>query len=154
MKLKILLLTMGLFLITSIAGAAGSSGTCSFAPSDGSRNSQHKTLTFTWVGDDATGSVPTTQCGMRIDGYIVRAVTDPGVAPTDNYNIVVRDDDSVDVMGGAWENRDSIEGEQVLGKIDGTPSAVRVDSKLTFTLTDQTNAGATGIAKLYIVQTP
>lgn len=71
-----------------------------------------KTVTFTWLSDDAAGTASETT--KPISGVILRAVTDPGAtAPDDNYDIVVNDADGVDVMAAALANRDTANTEQV-----------------------------------------
>lgn len=72
-----------------------------------------KTVTFTWLSDDAAGTASGTT--KPISGVILRAVTDPGeTAPTDDYDIVVNDANGVDVMAAALADRDTANTEQVI----------------------------------------
>jgi len=68
-----------------------------------------------WVSDSATGAVSGTS--KKITGTLLRAVTDPGAtAPTDDYDIVITDDLSVNVLGNCIDDlvdRDTATTEEV-----------------------------------------
>ena len=103
-----------------------------------------KHIYATWVSDsDGAASGTTT---YSYDGALLFFVTDPGAtAPTDNYDIVITDNNSVDVLAGAGANRDTSTTEYVLAADLGAVSS----SKLTFTVS---NAGESkeGIIHLYL----
>ena len=68
-----------------------------------------------WVSDSATGAVSGT-C-KKIVGTLIKAVTDPGAtAPTDNYDITISDELSVNVLGNCVDilvDRDTANTEEV-----------------------------------------
>ncbi len=107
-----------------------------------------KKITFAWVsgtaGEAGTATVTTTKA---YSGAIARLVTVPSgtAAPTDNYDIVVNDADSTDVLMGAGANRDEANTEQVL------KSSLGYVANDTLTLS-VTNAGTSkeGTVYLYI----
>lgn len=52
-----------------------------------------------WTSDDTTGAVTATT--RKIVGRLLKVVTDPGAtAPTANYDIVISDEESLDVLSG------------------------------------------------------
>ena len=52
-----------------------------------------------WTSDDSDGTVTATT--EKIVGVLLKVQTDPGVtAPSDNYDIVITDTESVDVLSG------------------------------------------------------
>lgn len=94
------------------------------------------------VGAAAVSSTTTN----AYNGEIIRLVTDPGAtAPTDDYDIVVNDGDTTDVLMGAGANRDTTNTEQVLASSLGCVA----NDTLTLLVT---NAGdsKTGTVYLYI----
>lgn len=71
---------------------AGSSMTFTYDETNGIRK-----IIADWVSDSATGAV--TGTSKKIVGELIRGVTDPGTpAPTDNYDIVITDEEGVDVL--------------------------------------------------------
>lgn len=55
----------------------------------------------TWTSDDATGAVSATT-SFNVYGYLIKGTTDPGTpAPTDNYDITLSDDYSVDLLASS-----------------------------------------------------
>ena len=68
-----------------------------------------------WTSDDATGAVSGTTA--KITGTLIKGVTDPGAtAPTDNYDIVITDEESVNVLGNCVDDlvdRDTANTEEV-----------------------------------------
>lgn len=68
-----------------------------------------------WTSDDTTGAVTGTT--GKIVGMLIKGVTDPGAtAPTDNYDIAITDEESVDVLAGCSAglgNRDTANTEEV-----------------------------------------
>lgn len=111
--------------------------------------------TFEWTADDANGSVPATQTSGEIYGFVTHAITNPGAtAPTDNYDIVISDEDGLDIFTTNLTNRDTANSEIAR---PGFPTASDyaerfVNSKLTFTLTGNSVNDAVGVCKLYVRQ--
>lgn len=110
-----------------------------------------------WVSDDATGAVSGTT--KKITGTLIKGVTDPGAtAPTDNYDIALTDEESVDVLAACQSdltNRDTANSEQVYFLVKdaaGTPLAQSlhpvVCDKLTVAVTNAGNS-KTGQLVLY-----
>lgn len=81
---------------------AGSSTTVTYdngdlGPNIGGYGSIRKVL-ISFVTDDTTGSVACTL--EKISGELIKIVTDPGgTAPTDNYDVVLTDEEGVDLSG-------------------------------------------------------
>ena len=104
-----------------------------------------KKLTWTWLCDasgDADG-----QTTEVYTGAIRRLVTNPddSDAPTDNYDIVVNDEDGNDVLMGAGANRDTANTEQVLASSLG----VVANDKLNLVVSNAGNAKK-GVVYLYL----
>ena len=74
-----------------------------------------KRLTFAWAcASDGTATGAT---GGTYSGKIVGLATVPstgGTQPDDNYDVVINDDNSVDVLFGAGDSRDETNAEYVL----------------------------------------
>lgn len=87
-----------------------------------------KKLIFAWTsGTGAEGGTVTKATTRPYDGKIVGISTVPsggGTAPTDNYDILLKDADGHDVLLGAGANRDTANTEHVaetsLGAVAGS----------------------------------
>ena len=104
-----------------------------------------KKIKIAWVASDAgAGSAVTTNA---YDGKCELLTTVPSgtAAPTDDYDITIKDADGVDVLAGAGLNRDTANTEQVVASSLGAVAG----SKLTFAVAAAGNAGA-GTCYLYI----
>ena len=112
-----------------------------------------------WTSDSATGAVTGTT--DKIVGALIKGVTDPGsVAPTDNYDIVITDEEGVDVLGscvaaGRLADRDTATSEEryfFVENADAAPLAMGVHpvvcDKLTIAVTNAGNS-KTGQLILY-----
>lgn len=111
-----------------------------------------------WVSDSATGAVSGTT--RKLTGRLVKAVTVPSgtAAPTDNYDIALTDEQSVDVLAGVLNgigNRDTANTEEVYffnkdgagtGLIAANPI---VSSTITVAITNAGNSKA-GTIYLYL----
>lgn len=100
-----------------------------------------KKIKFEWTtedgGDNAGKASKTTE--KTYTGQIVRLVTIPGAAPnapTDDYDIVINDEDETDVLMGAGANRDTADTEQVLASLLGYVA----NDKLTLNVSSAGNA--------------
>lgn len=109
-----------------------------------------KKVKFAWTsengGGDAGKASKTTVNAYT--GEIIRLVTIPGaggVAPTDDYDVTITDEDGTDVLIGAGANRDTANTEQVLASSLG---CVAYD-KLTLNIQNAGNAKQ-GTAIIYI----
>lgn len=98
-------------------------------------------LRLTWTSD-GSGNVNGTAT-PTLNGRVERVATNPSAtAPTDNYDIVLNDEDGVDIMAAALANRDTANTEQI------TPSAPpAIAGALTPIVT---NAGASKIGDIVI----
>jgi len=138
---------------------AGSSMT--FTYDDGAdggfiRSRVHRVIA-SWVSDDATGSV--SGATRKLAGRLVKAVTVPSgtAAPTDNYDIVLTDEQSLDVLTGVQStlaNRDQTATEQVYFLVldaAATPLAQSVHPIVCSTVTIAvTNAGNSKAGTIYL----
>jgi hypothetical protein len=104
-----------------------------------------KKVAFAWLSDGDGKATKTTD--FAYTGEILRLVTVPDavVAPDDNYNVVVNDEDGTDVLMGAGATRDTANTEQVLASSLGCVA----NDKLSLSIT---SAGAAnkGVVYLYI----
>ena len=81
-----------------------------------------KTVTWEWTSD-ASGDASGTDTKV-LNGIPLRFVTNPGsTAPTDDYDIVINDADSVDIASGGLGNRDTSTSEQFIPGGDADPGA-------------------------------
>ena len=108
------------------------------------RHGTVKKVKAVWVSAaNGTASGTTT---YAYSGEIIRLVTVPaaaGSAPTDDYDVVVNDEDSTDVLMGAGANRDTANTEQVLASSLGCVA----NDKLAFAIS---NAGDTKGGTVYV----
>jgi hypothetical protein len=115
-----------------------------------------------WVSDASDGTCVIVT--RKIVGELVRGVTDPGAtAPTDNYDIVITDEEGVDVLAacvaaGRLADRDTANSEQAyffVENVDASPLATSrhpvVCDKLTITVT---NAGNSKLGQLILYYRP
>jgi len=156
MKRIVLALVMLMFLCSSVyaAGTVAITGDTIYIKNAIAR----KVLTLTWVGDGAggtAGQVPTTTITANtyniVGWYLYSVETNPGTtAPTDNYDIVINDADGLDITGALIMNRDTANTELVLIGFAAHGYPI-VRSDLSFVLTGQSVASATGTAILTFV---
>ena len=101
-------------------------------------------ITVSWTSD---GSGDATQ-GVKIDGAIVRVVTNPGAtAPTANYDVTLVGPDGEDLAAGELADRHTSTTEQVF--LTNTPFHYSATEDVTVTIA---NAGASkvGTVVLYV----
>lgn len=92
-------------------------------------------LTFTCTADAADGSFPATDATTRIEGRLLKLVTNPGSpAPTDNYDVVLNDQHGADVLQGVGANRHTSNTQEVAIVYSGTGTHPSVDESDTLTL--------------------
>lgn len=117
-----------------------------------------RVYTYDWVSDVSGGNVnASVQTNLtRISGEILKVVTIPGSpAPTDNYDVVLTDEDGEDVLAGQGANRSSSTVQSFAPGVplkDGTTTSVGpmpVHSKLTLGVTNAGNSKA-GKVKVYV----
>jgi hypothetical protein len=107
-----------------------------------------------WVSHtDGTVNLPT---DIPVVGEILRVVFDPGgVAPTDDYDLVLNDEHGIDVLAGQGANHDTANSEHVCPGVplkDGTTVSVRpvaVAGLLTLVITNA-GSGKAGSVILYV----
>ena len=143
--MKKITLVVVMFLLAAIAGIALAVGTVSTTKAK--HGDKVVTYTMSWVGDASTGLVPETASPV-FNGWIFMVVTNPGSAPTDNYDVTLTDAAGVDIMGGALANRDTANTEQVVPTIGGDRRFVQ--GGVTLLVTGTTAAGATGDVIIYV----
>lgn len=98
-----------------------------------------KKIRFDWTSDAAGAAMGTTT--NAYNGEILRAVTIPGaggLAPTDQYDVNLNDEDSVDVLAGGAANRSSIGTEQLYA--NQMPIGVVANDKLSIAVSNAGNA--------------
>lgn len=147
MKRLIIFMMVVLFLLMS--SSTWAAGTITQTKSKVSSN---VTLwTFTCTADSADGSFPATASSSDIEGYVILVVTNPGAtAPTDNYDITLTDEDSVDVMGGELANRDTSNSEQAIPLVGNAYSPRWVQETLTLNISNNSVNSAIIVVKVYV----
>lgn len=78
---------------------------------------QHYVLEFSMTTATAitSGFTSLESTPYRIDGYVIKAVTNPGTeAPQDNYDITLTDSEGCDCMGGTLANRHTTTSQQAV----------------------------------------
>ena len=149
--MKKLLLALFLVLIMAESVFAATAGTCTITQSTIYVLTQptRKVITLSWVASVDAATVPSTTITAATYGiggwYFYSAETNPNAGPpTDNYDIVINDADSIDLAGGLLMNRDTSNTEMVniaLGILGQYP-IIRGD--LTFVLTNNLVNSASG----------
>ena len=86
-----------------------------------------KKIKYAWTSD-ASGDADKTTLGA-LTGKILGLTTVPDGtdAPTDNYDVVVNDEDTVDVLMGGGANRDTANTEHVLSTSLGAVAYDKLD---------------------------
>ncbi len=78
-----------------------------------SRNKYAQAVTIDFTADAADGSIPDTT--FDVNGYLVQVTTNPGgTAPTDNWDIQVKDAEGGSLSGTSLDNRDTTNSETVV----------------------------------------
>lgn len=118
-------------------------GTVTIAYAQG--NSATKRITFTWEAD-ASGNASGFLTNV-LSGTIVRVTTNPAAdAPSDDYDVVLLDEDGLDVLAGRGANRDTSNSEHfcpALSFSDGTTTGIApivVEGKLELQVSNAGNA--------------
>ena len=111
--------------------------------------SSHETIKYVqwaWTSD-ASGDVSGTDT-VVVSGVALRWATNPGSsAPTDDYDIVVNDEDGIDVANGGLGNRDTSDSEHFIPGGDADPGAAFV-GKLSLAVSNAGNAKE-GVLRMY-----
>lgn len=106
-----------------------------------------KKIKFAWTSD-ASGDVEKAVT-RTINGIALALVTDPGAtAPTDNYDITIEDEDSIDILNGNGSDRDTSNTEQVAVDLDTGQGRPVAATSYTFKVANAGNAKV-GTAWLY-----
>jgi hypothetical protein len=103
-----------------------------------------------WTSD-ASGNA--TLSIENLYGFLLKMVTVPSgsAAPTDNYDITLVDENSIDALAGAGADRDTANTEQVYPTPSGSSIPAFLCGTHTFTVANAGNAKS-GTAILYIVE--
>lgn len=139
MRLKTPLLSNNVY-DKAVGFMAGSSVTITEERFFDNQRIEYAKITFAWVSDDTTQAATGTTT-KKYTGQLIQFTDIPsagGTAPTDQYDIVLLDDQLVDLLGSAGSNRS--------GTLTGIKTAISagqmlgfaVDTTLNFTLA---NAG-------------
>jgi len=105
-----------------------------------------KKIKFEWATLSSSSGGTTGTTSYAYNGAVERLVTVPGAsaaAPTANYDVVVNDQDSTDILMGGGANRHSANTEQVARSSLG----VVANDKLTLAIT---NAGSSHSGTVYL----
>jgi len=117
---------------------------------DGQNDSKIKKIKFVWLSENGGGSAgkATKTTINKYTGEIIRLVTIPGTAgdaPDPNYDVILYDEDTTDVLMSSGLNRHTSNTEQVLASSLGCV----VNDKLSLSIVDAGNAN-TGTVYVYI----
>ena len=106
---------------------------------------------FTWVADDATGAIASKETDKKVIGWVFQGETNPGSpAPTDDYDVTIKNEAGVDVFGGELADRDTADSEQAVPKIGAAYGERWVNTKLTFAATNSTVNDSEGVCKIWV----
>ena len=107
--------------------------------------------TFTWVADDTDGSIDPVETEKIVVGWVFQGETNPGSpAPTDDYDVTIKNEANVDVFGAELTNRDTADSEQVVPKIGAAYGERWVNTKLTFAATGNSVNDAEGVCTIWV----
>ena len=97
-----------------------------------------------WTADASDATIPDLTISMK--GYIIQAVTNPGsTAPTDNYDIVLNEDNGADLVAGALANRSTSASQCVV--FDRPPLSA---GNVTISISNNAVNSATGVIVIYV----
>ena len=123
-----------------------------------------------YTATGASGSFTSTVLDLPINGYILNAKTIPSpftetalstiatakswteYSPTASYDITIKDENSLDVFGGALANRSATAAEQVRPLLSGTHGAIEAYSRVTMSVTGNSVQDAVMAIKLWILK--
>jgi hypothetical protein len=109
-------------------------------------------ITLTCTGDASDGSFPSTALTTKISGRLLALETNPGAtAPTANYDIVLNDPESYDVLEAVGANRHTTTTEKVQIVYSGTAvnPPVAISDTLTLVVTNNAVNDAITVIKIY-----
>jgi len=146
MKRLIIIVSLFLLIFPGIASAADSM-TVTFQDY---KNDNLRVIKIDWVDSPAL-TMESQYSGIDswIQGwYLFKVQTKPGAAgatqPDDDYDITITDAEGHDITGGELANRDELNTEEAIPKIDSVYGPQPNISSWTITITGQTTATATG----------
>ena len=130
---KIMLVILMMFGLVSMANAAESL-TQSIKASG-----PYHVYVLAWV-TDSSGNFTATATTQEINGMVLMAEHVPSATaiPTDQYDVVLNNDQGIDVFGGALGNLSNTTAGETMPLLNGNYTAIPVMGTLTF---DVTNAG-------------
>ncbi len=152
---SILLAALAALVIPCLIFAATGAVTQSYTPIYSSEGPTGvATLTFAWTttsagtASDVTGTTIKDQIAGK---YVVAVVTEPDATdyPTDDYDIVITDENSADIMGGTLLNRESGSSEQAIPHIGAVYGPRPITGALTHTVTNA-GSGKSGVTTLIL----
>ncbi len=140
------LIVLMMFPVALFGAPAGNSA----ATQDHYRFGDLHVIELDWTADSGDGSFSDVQTDWAINGFLMLVETDPGsTAPTDNYDVYLKDGAGVDVMGGSAENRDTANSEITQPLINGNYSGLPVVGTLTLSISGNSVNSATGKVSIF-----
>lgn len=107
-----------------------------------------------WTADASAATIPDTPTDIDIAGRLEYVTTNPGATkPSSNYDIDLKDEDGVDVMGSALDNRHDTNSEVAYPKDpdgDQIIGGVPVRGPLTLSISGNSVNSAVGRVRLTI----
>ena len=155
-KYSIIMAIVAVLLVPCLLIAAGTV-TQSYSPVYSSEGPTGvSTMTFAWTTDSAGNASATTGTTIsdQIAGkYVVVAVTDPDATdyPTDDYDVVITDANSVDLMGGVLLNRESGSSQQAAPYMGALYGSRPLSGTVTISVTNA-GSGKSGTVILYLAR--
>lgn len=145
-----LMILVTLFTTSAFAVVGSTSVTKSSISYDGGK--KVRVVELDWTGSTTDGSVPTKTI-EKMHGFLMKMVTNPGsTAPTDNYDIAINDADGLDALITQGANRDTANTEAVYPvTAAGQLPLFFPPGTYYFALSNSTTLQATGVVKLYFV---
>ena len=102
--------------------------------------------------DSGDGSFTSVALAQKIDGFLLKLVTDPGAtAPTDNYDITITDAEGFDLLQGLAANRHTTTSQniEIVMLATGNHPAVSATDTLTLNISGNATISATTQIILY-----
>jgi len=151
---RIFLILTALFLMCQVSFGASS---CDVVHTD---EGPFDVMTYTWTAH-TDGTFTAKQSTIAIDGIIVAVVTIPDdtTAPTDNYDIILQNEDGLYLCGetgtvaapnydGELANRDSARTEYTKLKPESSEATVHNVGKVTLNILNNSVNSAAGVVKI------
>lgn len=125
---------------------AGESFTLTQYPTHG----RIRQLIAVWVADDTSAGTQTLDLTGSIEGQLLTITTVPSGSPTDDYDVTLLDENSIDMLQGVGNDRDTSNTEQAVITYSGTQihPYVAYGQRAILTVANNSQTSATGSIRI------